>query len=141
MHERFHLDNMFNSDIALLKTTKKIKLGKNVGGICLPTKTFEEPRTKEYIIVGWGQLSFESKMQFPEILQEVSLKNVDLIHCSKKYRQKKTVIYRSQFCTWKEGKDACQVSCLTNSYFPNAQDNLLIEHRVILGQQLWRGEV
>lgn len=109
MHERFHLDNMFNSDIALLKTDRPIKMGDLVTGICLPSTKYEEPKAASLIVAGWGATKYQNK-DLPVKLQEVSLKRISDGQCAKKYKIKSNTIYRSQICTWSPNKDACQVS-------------------------------
>ncbi|CAG2102654.1 unnamed protein product [Medioppia subpectinata] len=107
MHERFHLDSMFNSDIALLKVERPIKMGDRVNGICLPTTSFEEPMTANLVITGWGVTKFQDK-ELPVILQEVTLPRISDGECVIKYQPRSQTIYKSQLCTWAQGKDACQ---------------------------------
>jgi hypothetical protein len=99
---------MFNSDIALLKIARKIKLGPLVNGICLPTLMYEEPQEESVTVVGWGQTSFENK-ELPVMLQEISLNRISIEECAKKYKTKGNTIYKSQLCTWNKDQDACQV--------------------------------
>ena len=108
MHERFHLDNMYNSDIALLKVDRLIKFGPNVNSVCLPSTPFEEPKTTDLIVVGWGA-SNSGDTNLPVILQEVTLDRISDGTCSRKYQAKSYTIYKSQVCTYTERKDACQV--------------------------------
>ena len=108
MHGRFHLDNMYNSDIALLKLEKAIKLGDKVNSICLPSQAYEEPRTSKLVVVGWGATKYQDT-DLPVILQEVTLERISDGACAKKYKEKSNVIYKSQVCTWTKNKDACQV--------------------------------
>lgn len=107
-HERFNLDKMMNSDIALMKTNKPIKFGKLVKSVCLPKKGYEEPKSKELVVAGWGQQDFENP-DLPILLQDVNLDLITDLDCSKKYKRKKYTIYKSQVCTWTYKKDACQV--------------------------------
>lgn len=108
MHGRFHLDNMFNSDIALLKLDRPLKLGENVNGVCLPSRAYEEPHTRQLIVVGWGARKYQDT-DLPVILQEVTLDRISDGSCAKRYQQRKNTIYKSQLCTWTKNKDACQV--------------------------------
>jgi hypothetical protein len=91
---------MFNSDVALVKTAKKIKMSKLVNGVCLPTKPYEEPQSNNVVVAGWGQTSFENK-ELPVFLQEID--------CAKRYKIKGNSLYWSQICTWNSNQDACQV--------------------------------
>ena len=109
MHERFHLDNMFNSDIALLKLDKPIKFTEFVNSICMPNTLFEEPRTTQLTVTGWGAIKYESR-ETPIIMQEVTLDRISDGSCAKKYEARKNTIYKSQICTWTAKKDACQVT-------------------------------
>lgn len=116
-HERFNLDNMLNSDIALMKTSQEIKYNRLVGPVCLPDNSYDEPRSKSVIVAGWGATKFDDD-NLPIILQDVSLTVVKDGECAKKYRQKKYTLYKSQFCTWNYKKDACQVS-LADYHLPS----------------------
>ena len=107
-HERFNLDNMLNSDIALLKIEKPIVYGKFVQPVCLPDNSYDEPLAPQVIVAGWGALKFNDD-NIPMILQDVALNVVKDAECAKKYRMKKYTLYKSQFCTWNYKKDACQV--------------------------------
>ena len=93
----------------MLKIANKITMGADVTGICLPTKSYEEPNSHELIVVGWGRRKYQERTEMPEILQEVGLDHIDAVDCYKKYAKRHTTIYRSQFCTWSVEKDACQV--------------------------------
>ena len=104
VHERFHLDNMFNSDIALIHVNRPIKMGKLVRPVCLPKKPFEDIKTDHLLVVGWGQTSYENK-DLPTILQEVILNTLKLSECAIKYKAKGNKIYFSQICTWNKGQD------------------------------------
>ncbi len=108
-HERFNLDNMLNSDIALLKISKPIKFGKTVKPICFPHNSYDEPHGKTLVVAGWGQLTFENA-DLPVMLQDVTLNIISDGECSRKFKRKKYTIYRSQVCTWNYKQDACQVS-------------------------------
>jgi len=102
---------MLNSDIALLRISKPIKFGKLVKSICLPSNTYDDPKTNTLLVAGWGQLTFENP-DLPAMLQEVRLNIISDEECSRRYRGKEYTIYRSQICTWNYKKDACQVSQL-----------------------------
>ena len=108
VHERFHLDNMFNSDIALIHLNRDIQMSKLVRPVCISRKRYEEPRSNKLLVVGWGQTSYENK-ELPTILQEVLLDTIKIDECAKKYKKKGNTIYYSQICTWNKGQDACQV--------------------------------
>ena len=110
VHERFHLDNMFNSDIALMRVNRPIKMSKTVKPICLPTRAYEDAKSSSLLVVGWGQVTYENK-DLPTNLQEVVLNRVNLNECAEKYQDKGNKIYFSQLCTWNKGQDACQVCC------------------------------
>jgi hypothetical protein len=99
---------MFNSDVALVKTAKKIKMSKLVTGVCLPTKPYEEPQSNNVVVAGWGQTSFENK-ELPLLLQEIVLNRVTINDCAKRYQIKGNSLYWSQICTWNRNQDACQV--------------------------------
>ncbi|XP_054159993.1 brain-specific serine protease 4-like [Oppia nitens] len=58
-HERFNLDKMLNSDIALIKTNRPIEYSNLVKPACLPNVSYVEPRTKKLIVAGWGFNKFD----------------------------------------------------------------------------------
>lgn len=122
VHERFHLDNMFNSDIALIHVNRPIKMGKLVKPVCFPKKPYQDLETTNLLVVGWGQTSYENK-DLPTILQEVILKIIKLVECAKKYKTKGNKIYFSQICTWNKGKDACQVNITFYEWFGDIFSN------------------
>ena len=124
MHERFHLDNMYNSDIALLKTERPINFGPNVNSVCLPNTPFEEPKTTSMIVVGWGAVESGDR-DMPVNLQEVTLDRISDGSCARKYQPKSSTIYKSQLCTFTEKKDACQVK--TTLLFLNITAHLFIK--------------
>jgi secreted trypsin-like serine protease len=108
VHERFNLDNMLNSDISLLKIDGPIKINRLVRPACLPSQTYMEPKSNNLMVVGWGTMKWGDR-NMPIYLQEVKLSIVEMNDCAKKYSIKKYTIYRSQFCTWNDKQDACQV--------------------------------
>jgi hypothetical protein len=110
---------MFNSDVALVKTAKKIKMSKLVTGVCLPTKPYEEPQSNNVVVAGWGQTSFENK-ELPVFLQEIVLNRVTINDCAKRYKIKGNSLYWSQICTWNRNQDACQVFIIFYSVLKKA---------------------
>ena len=106
-HERFNLDNMLNSDIALMLVAKPIEYDKKISPICFPDNSFDEPRATKSVVAGWGAIEFDNE-NLPVNLQDVTLNIVTDKDCAKKYKQKKYTLYKSQFCTWNYKKDACQ---------------------------------
>ncbi|XP_054152811.1 brain-specific serine protease 4-like [Oppia nitens] len=107
MHERFHLDNMYNSDIAMLHVRQDIEMGENVNSICLPTRQYEDPLASRLLVTGWGQTQFDNH-DLPTNLQEVLLTRISIFKCADMYKGKDNKIYFSQLCTLNKNQDACQ---------------------------------
>ncbi|CAG2109194.1 unnamed protein product, partial [Medioppia subpectinata] len=106
-HERFNLDGMLNSDIAMMKVAKEIKFSNNVKPVCLPDNSYDEPLTMKMIVAGWGAVKFDDD-NLPVKLQDVTLNLVKDADCAQKYKEKKYTLYKSQLCTWNYKQDACQ---------------------------------
>ena len=111
MHPRFSATDRFNSDIALIKTSKALKFKHNVKPICLPSLTYSEPKAKSLLVAGWGAMQFTDKT-YPVQLRQVTLPIISLENCFDKFGGKGESginVFKSQICTWAKGKDACRV--------------------------------
>ena len=116
LHPRFNVDNMYNSDISLIKVSKPLRMDRNVRAICLPKYTYDESTQKSLMVAGWGAKAFISKLM-PIQLQEVKLPIISAKRCINRYKSKRITIYKSQICTWAKGKDACRVNSTKTSVF------------------------
>ena len=86
-------------------TVKPIIFTESVRPICLPNYCYEEPRVSTLRAAGWGATM--SKYQEIKPLREIDL---DVIHdrdCEKYNPIPSLPIYKSQICTWSNGKDTC----------------------------------
>lgn len=102
-HEEFNATEFFN-DIALIRVKKPFEFSKEIQTIEL-SSTRPTPGTTG-LASGWGVLK-ENEMKPPPInLQGVYLKTISLEECRKAYG--KLTIQDSNFCTYSEGKDACE---------------------------------
>ncbi|XP_054160061.1 serine protease 48-like [Oppia nitens] len=106
IHERFNLNSMLNSDIALMKTYSPIEFSNQVKPTCLPNNTYAEPRTEKIVVAGWGVKQFDAE-EMEQYLKDVSLTLITDKDCAKKYQQRRQKIFESQFCTLAYKKDTC----------------------------------
>ncbi|XP_061683980.1 coagulation factor VII isoform X2 [Syngnathoides biaculeatus] len=98
-----------DSDLAMLKLHRPIKLGRYVVPICLPAKNSSFSRTlaaiRQNVVSGWGRLSLRGSTA--RLLQRLTLPRVPLQECR---LHTKLNITRNMLCAGlqKGGQDACK---------------------------------
>ena len=113
-HEDYELKYRFSNDIALLRLSKPVRLGKGVGLVCLSDNDFQLPFdnfTKRCWITGWGRLSYFGST--PNELMQADVPLVSKQRCNESYPG---LIDDSMICT---GQDQGGVGgCLGDSGGP-----------------------
>nr|WBW70049.1 venom protein [Lampona murina] len=103
-------DNLYENDIALLKTAKPIDIAGSEGyvnGICLPESN-EDP-TGNATLIGWGFTDWEGSHS--DILKEAEIPLIDIDTCNKHYPNRKNRnslhINENMICAGTKNAHAC----------------------------------
>lgn len=111
-HRDFNF-TLFESDLALLKLDREVKISDYVRPVCLPEKPAHKslfmPR-KFGRVVGWGyRVSQDSVGQFANVLKEICIPTIGNDRCKAAFQDEGYIVTRKMLCAGQVqgGKDSC----------------------------------
>lgn len=111
-HRDFNF-TLFESDLALLKLDREIKISDYVRPVCLPEKPEQKSlfmRGKFGRVVGWGyRVSQDSIGQFANILKEICIPTIGNDKCQAAFKDEGYIVTPKMLCAGQVqgGKDSC----------------------------------